>query len=114
MAVDPALLAEAGKIFRVLSNQHRLAILYFLENNAADVSTIVAALNLPQPQVSHQLAILHQYQLVTKEKDGQHVIYTLDDPHILEIVDATLAHVTHEITGAPHPYPFSHQANKED
>lgn len=99
------LLHEAVKIYRVLSNIHRIKILYFLETQTADVSTIVAHLGLSQPQVSHQLAILFDYQLVSKNKVGQHVYYRLDDPHILEVINATLGHVQHEITGAPHPQP---------
>ncbi len=103
MDVSEPMLEEAVKIYKVLSNVNRIKILYFLENNEADVSNIVAHVQLPQPLVSHQLAILFQYQLVTRSKQGKHVYYCLDDPHILEMVDAMLGHVTHEIKHEPHP-----------
>ncbi|GAX01934.1 ArsR/SmtB family transcription factor [Secundilactobacillus silagei] len=109
MKVSNALLEEAVKIYKVLSNINRIKILYFLENNEADVSSIVAHVELPQPMVSHQLAILYRYQLVTKNKKGTHVYYCLDDPHILEMVDAMLGHVSHEIKGEPHPYSHTEQ-----
>lgn len=104
MDVDESLLEEAVKIYKILSNVNRIKILYFLENNEADVSQIVAHVGLAQPVVSHQLALLYQYQLVTKEKQGKHVYYCLDDPHILKMVDAMLGHVAHEIKGEPHQY----------
>ncbi|WP_203648847.1 ArsR/SmtB family transcription factor [Secundilactobacillus yichangensis] len=112
MKVSNALLEEAAKIYKVLSNTNRIKILYFLEDNEADVSTIVDNVNLPQPLVSHQLAILYQYQLVTRNKMGTHVFYCLDDPHILEMVDAMLGHVSHEIKGEPHPYKNASQIKK--
>lgn len=94
-------LAEAVRIFKVLSNESRIRILYFLENNEADVTTIVDGLGIDQPQVSHQLAMLYRYQLVSKRRAGRHVFYVLDDPHVLTVVDATLAHVSHEIAHQP-------------
>lgn len=102
MPVNDAILAEAVKIYKVLSNMNRIKILYFLENHEADVSSIVDHVQLLQPIVSHQLAILYRYQLVTRHKRGKHVYYCLDDPHILEMVDAMLGHVSHEIKGEPH------------
>ncbi|WP_125767878.1 ArsR/SmtB family transcription factor [Lapidilactobacillus wuchangensis] len=103
MTVNDDLLTEAVKVYKVLANVHRIKILTFLENNQADVTTIVAHLQIAQPIVSHQLAILHDYQLVSKRREGKHIYYCLDDPHILKVIDATLGHVQHEITGQPHP-----------
>ncbi|KZU86114.1 Transcriptional regulator ArsR family [Lactiplantibacillus plantarum] len=45
---------------------------------------------------------MFQYQLVSKTKRGKHVYYCLDDPHILEMVDAMIGHVAHEIKHEPH------------
>ncbi|GAX05931.1 ArsR family transcriptional regulator [Secundilactobacillus pentosiphilus] len=114
MKVSNALLEEAAKIYKVLSNTNRIKILYFLEDNEADVSTIVNNVDLPQPMVSHQLAILYRYQLVTRSKQGTHVFYCLDDPHILEMVDAMLGHVSHEIKGEPHPYRKTVRVKKDE
>lgn len=94
-------LAEAVKIFKVLSNDTRVRILYFLKNREADVTTIVEGLDIDQPQVSHQLAMLYQYRLVSRRRVGRHVYYVLDDPHVLTVVDAMLAHVSRETVGQP-------------
>ncbi|MCM0599433.1 ArsR/SmtB family transcription factor [Periweissella fabalis] len=95
-------LAETAAIYKVLSNPTRIRILYALENNELDVSSIVKVLELDQPSVSHQLAVLKKHQLVAFTKVGKHVLYRLDDPHILEVIEATIAHVKHVILGLPH------------
>lgn len=103
MDVSDAKLHEAVKIYKVLSNEKRIKILYFLENHEANVSEIIAHIGSSQPDVSHQLATLYEYQLVTRKQKGTRVYYTLDDPHILRLVDAMLGHVSHEIKGEPYP-----------
>lgn len=95
---------ETVRIYKLLGNPLRIKILYFLENNQVDVSTIVSELGVDQSAVSHQLAMLKKHQLVDSIKKGKHVYYELDDPHILRIVDDTLAHVAHVVLGKPHPY----------
>lgn len=94
-------LAEAVRIFKVLSNDTRVRILYFLKNREADVTTIVEGLDIDQPQVSHQLAMLYRYRLVSRRRVGRHVYYILDDPHVLTVVDAMLAHVSRETASQP-------------
>ncbi|MFB9768683.1 ArsR/SmtB family transcription factor [Lactiplantibacillus modestisalitolerans] len=103
MQVSDAQLMEAAKIYKVLSNPKRIKLLLYLEKHPADVSSICQALNLAQPVVSHQLALLYQYQLVTRTKRGKHVDYCLDDPHIVELIEAMIGHVAHEIKHQPHP-----------
>ena len=80
-------------MFKLLSNEKRIRILYLLENHTLNVSEISEQLGLPQPSVSHQLALLREYQLVQYHRDGKQIFYTLDDPHIIEVVNDMLAHV---------------------
>lgn len=85
----------AQKVFKLLSNTKRIRLLYLLENHTLNVSEISAELQLPQPSVSHQLALLRQYQLVQFHRDGKQIYYRLDDPHIIEVLNDMLAHVKH-------------------
>ena len=96
---------EAAKIYKVLGNPTRIKILYFLryQENDVPVTEIANQLNLAQPVVSKQLGILRKYQLVRFKKDGNRVYYVLDDPHIVEMIDDMVNHVSHEIRGLPHP-----------
>ncbi|USS86028.1 metalloregulator ArsR/SmtB family transcription factor [Fructilactobacillus cliffordii] len=97
-------LAEASQIFKLLGNVVRLRILLLLENNPLDVSTIVERLNLTQPNVSHQLALLKQHQLVTAQRTGKRILYSLNDPHVLTMVEMAYQHSDHVVKHQEHPY----------
>ncbi|WP_040456119.1 ArsR/SmtB family transcription factor [Limosilactobacillus coleohominis] len=96
----------AEQIFKLLSNEKRIRILYLLENHSFNVSELSEQLELPQPSVSHQLALLRQYQLVQAHRDGKQIFYTLDDPHIIEVLNDMLAHVQHTMNHRDH---WNHQ-----
>ena len=68
---------EMQRIFKLLTNSTRLNILILLENKQLSVNEIVQYLQIPQPQVSHQLSILKQHQLVTAERVGKNNLYKL-------------------------------------
>lgn len=105
MSSTQQLIDEAAKIYKVLSNSTRIRILYYLRHRAdeTDVKTMVQDLKLAQPIISKQLGILYRYQLVCRHKEGTRVLYVLDDPHVVEMIDDMLNHVKHEIKGEPHP-----------
>lgn len=99
------LINEAAKIYKVLSNSTRIELLYYLRHRdgETDVTTIVNDLPYSQPVVSKQLGILYRYQLVRRRRVGTRMLYILDDPHVVEMIDDMLNHVKHEIKGEPHP-----------
>ncbi|WP_429971565.1 ArsR/SmtB family transcription factor [Fructilactobacillus sp. Tb1] len=101
---DEQLLPEMNKIYKVLSNPTRVKLLYLLEDNEMTVNEIAEKLDLAQSVVSHQLAILREHQLISFHKKGKYVSYSLDDPHILCILDCTYDHVRHVVKGEPHQY----------
>jgi DNA-binding transcriptional ArsR family regulator len=100
--IDPTHLKEVQRIFKLLSNPHRLQMLKILENNPLKVNDIARILELEQTVVSHQLSILKQHQLVNSKKKGRFNYYQLNDPHILDIVNEALSHADHVIRGKKH------------
>ncbi|WP_251548148.1 ArsR/SmtB family transcription factor [Limosilactobacillus caecicola] len=104
--IDQQEIEFAERIFKLLSNEKRIRLLYLLENQTLNVSEISDQLGLPQPSVSHQLALLRQYQLVQARRDGKQIYYSLDDPHIIEVLNDMFAHVQHTIHHRDH---WNHQ-----
>lgn len=82
-------------IFKLLSHPMRLQIIYMLEQRTMNVSEIVETLGLEQSAVSHQLTLLRKGHLISTSQIGKMVCYSLNDSHILDIVNEALEHAKH-------------------
>ena len=69
-----------------LSDENRLRILLCVSNGKKSVSSIVEALGLSQPLVSHHLKELKRSLLVSIERSGPFIYYELVDPRILDVI----------------------------
>jgi len=79
--------AAAGRLFKVLGDPTRLAVLRRLADGPATVAQLLAALgDPPRSRVGNHLACLAYCGLVTAERDGNTVTYTLADPGVLDLV----------------------------
>ena len=79
LQVEGAITIKA-KLFRGLADASRLLILESLRAGPRNVSELVEATQLSQPNVSSHLACLHECGLVNREQRGRHVYYFLADP----------------------------------
>jgi DNA-binding transcriptional ArsR family regulator len=78
----------AGRLFKVLADPTRLALLRRLAEGEASVGELVTAVgNPPQSRVSNHLACLRWCELVTSEKVGRNVVYRLADHRVLSLID---------------------------
>jgi ArsR family transcriptional regulator len=77
-----------AQIFRALAHPVRLQILDILARQEACVCHLTAVLDLRQPYVSQQLAVLREAGLVTDRREGTLVYYRLADKHLASLVDA--------------------------
>jgi DNA-binding transcriptional ArsR family regulator len=85
-ALDQTL--AAGRLFKVLGDPTRLALLRRLADGPAKVTELAEALgDPPQSRISNHLACLRWCELVTSEKVGRNVIYRLTDSRVLAVVD---------------------------
>ena len=81
--------AAAGRLFKVLGDPTRLALLRHLADGPATVARLLFALgDPPRSRVGNHLACLAYCGLVTTERTGRHVTYALADPAVLELVES--------------------------
>ena len=76
--------------FKALSDPTRREILRLLAERARTVNEIVDQFSLSQPAISRHLAVLRQAGLVSAERQGQSVVYTLDTTVFQDVVRALL------------------------
>lgn len=67
----PDNLAEHARLFRALSEEVRLKVLYLVRDEEVCVCDLVSILGVPQGTLSHHLSVLQQAGLVTARKQGR-------------------------------------------
>jgi len=75
-----------AEFFRALAHPVRIRILEELAGGTRTVHALQDALELDQPSVSQQLAVLRSKNLVVATKVGTSVNYTVRDPLIHELL----------------------------
>ena len=88
--VDPNALrgtaVEAVAALKVLANQDRLLLLCQLSQGEMCVSELEEALDIRQPTLSQQLAVLRAEGAVDTRRQGKNIYYSVADRALLEIV----------------------------
>jgi DNA-binding transcriptional ArsR family regulator len=72
---------------KALGDGNRLRILHALRESRKPVSLIVEELEISQPLVSHHLKELRRVRLVSVERQGPFVYYSLADTRVLQAMD---------------------------
>jgi DNA-binding transcriptional ArsR family regulator len=75
-----------NSIFKALNDPTRREILELLREKDLTAGEIVEKFNMSGPSISHHLDLLKQAGLVTAEKDGQFIYYSLNTTVMDEIV----------------------------
>ncbi len=73
-------------VFKALNDPTRREILEMLQEKDLTAGEIAEKFNMSWPSVSHHLDLLKQAKLVTAEKDGQYVYYSLNTTVVDEIL----------------------------
>ena len=98
---DVRRLDAATATFRMLSDPTRLHILWLLAQEPSDVTSLVEQTEASRTSVSQHLAKLRFSGLVTTQKDGRRVVYSIADGHLTRLVMEGLNHADHKVTGEP-------------
>jgi DNA-binding transcriptional ArsR family regulator len=84
--VATALQTFKARFFRALAHPVRIRILETLVKGSRSVQELQEVLGLEQPVVSQQLAVLRNQGIVTAEKQGLSVRYSLRDSAVEELL----------------------------
>lgn len=77
-------------VFKALADPTRREILQMLQAHNMTAGDIAKAFNITAPSISHHLSILKSADLVSVERDGQNLIYSLNSTIMQEFIQQLL------------------------
>ena len=86
----PAMRAASNRacaLMRVMSNPDRLLLL--CEHRVGELEEL---LDIQQPTLSQQLAVLREESLVTTRRDGKQVYYSIDSRAAMDVLNVLYTH----------------------
>lgn len=86
---------DLADFLKIFGDYTRIRLLFAIKESELCVHDLCLILQMQQPAVSHQLKILRNYKLVKVRREGKKSFYSLNDSHILEILEIGLSHITH-------------------
>ena len=91
--------AFKAAFFKALAHPVRIRILELLVREERSVQELQAALQVDQPVVSQQLAVLRANNIVSSTKTGVSVRYAVRDPLIGELLDVARSIFNNHLVG---------------
>ena len=92
MTVSDNLVIDLVKLFKLLSDETRLRILYYLtQRSELHVRALCELLQESQPAVSHHLALLRVAGLIGRRREGKHNFYGLKTQQFSTLLDMLFA-----------------------
>ena len=91
-------LSAMSDFFKVLGDETRMKIINALTHGELCVTDLAVALGMTQSAVSHQLKLLRMANQVKSRREGKSIYYSLDDQHVIDILEEALTHIRHKMT----------------
>ncbi len=98
-------LDAVARLFGVLSESSRLALLQLLHAGPLTVNELVEASGMKQANVSKQLAILHDSHLVKREREGTSIRYEIADPIVFSLCNLVCGKMAKDAVCARRRFP---------
>ncbi|MGA8342199.1 MAG: metalloregulator ArsR/SmtB family transcription factor [Candidatus Sulfotelmatobacter sp.] len=76
-----------AEFFKALAHPLRIRILDELRKGEMSVNDLGSRLNVEQSNLSQQLAVLRNRNILAARKDGQNVFYSVRDPQLFDLLD---------------------------
>ncbi|MCD8204884.1 MAG: metalloregulator ArsR/SmtB family transcription factor [Coprobacillus sp.] len=95
-AVSDSTITAISQLLSVAADETRLRILLSLYRGEKCVKEIQEIVGASQSLVSHQLSVLKKFNLVSSRKDKNLVYYSLNDYHIISLIQSAYEHITQD------------------
>ncbi|MBW2137771.1 MAG: winged helix-turn-helix transcriptional regulator [Deltaproteobacteria bacterium] len=86
-------LERLALIYKLLGDPTRLRIALALNSGEMCVCDMAALLGLSESAVSHQIRRLKEASLVKGRREGQVLYYSLDDQHVVDLIQVGMDHI---------------------
>lgn len=87
MVEKKASATKACSMLKILANEDRLLILCQLIQGKKNVGELEQILGIRQPTLSQQLTVLRDEKLVSTERQGKYIYYSLASPEAVQIMN---------------------------
>ena len=89
LKVDISIFEEKAELLKILGHPTRLCMVYgLIQKGRCNVSTMQVRLDLPQSTISQHLGKLKQAKIVTVERMGLEMFYTVKNPAVIKLAEA--------------------------
>ena len=105
-------LVKVAEVLKIFGDPTRIRILAALSEGEMCVCCICDLLGMSQSAVSHQLSILKAAKLIKSRREGKNIFYSLDDQHVMDILDIAFVHIAHKNHAADCTCSCCHDAHK--
>lgn len=95
-ALNDDSIINLAELFKAFGDPTRIRILHALSLKELCVCDIAAIVNISHSATSHQLRYLRNLKLVKFRKEGKVVYYSLNDSHVVNVLNQGIEHVSHE------------------
>jgi len=79
-----------NSLFKALNDETRRKIIELLKDHDMNAGEIAEQFNISKPSISHHLDILKRADLITSEKKGQYVEYSLNTSILEDLLNWVL------------------------
>ncbi|RAG85652.1 transcriptional regulator [Streptacidiphilus pinicola] len=87
--------ATVATTLQALATPSRLLILAQLQEGPHAATDLADAVGMERSACSHQLRLLRNLGLVSAERHGRSIVYSLYDDHVADLLDQAVGHVEH-------------------
>jgi len=102
MVEKKASAAKACSMLKILANEDRLLILCQLIQGKKNVGELEQTLGIRQPTLSQQLTVLRDEKLVSTERQGKYIYYSVASPEAVQIINTLFnLYCQHELKLSP-------------